>query len=88
MSGVATTVEDNRALRLSFEDSAFSVVVGFSTEAVADGTRVIHFIDISPKSWFGRLFAPMIRKGNARQVVANLRRFKSHLEGADRADRH
>ena len=82
MSGVATTVEDNRALKLSFEDSAFSVVVGFSTDAVEGGTRVIHFIDISPKSLFGRLFAPMIRKGNATQVVANLRQFKSLLESS------
>jgi hypothetical protein len=34
MSGVATTVEENRALKLSFEDSAFSVVVGFAIDAV------------------------------------------------------
>ena len=53
MSGVVTTVEHDRALKLNFDDSAFAVVVGFSTEAVEDGTRVTHFIDIDPKSLFG-----------------------------------
>jgi hypothetical protein len=82
MSGVATRVEENRALKLSFEDSAFTVVVGFSIDAVEGGTRVIHFIDINPKSVFGRLLAPMIRKGNAAQVVANLSQFKNLLESS------
>jgi len=51
MSGVATTVEENRALKLSFEDSTFSVVVGFSTEAVKG--------DVSRSLWtFGRRSLP------------------------------
>jgi Polyketide cyclase / dehydrase and lipid transport len=82
MSGVVTTFEHDRMLKLNFEDSAFAVDVGFSTEAVGDGTRVMHFIDIDPKSLFGRLFAPIIRKGNAKQVSANLRRFKILLESS------
>ena len=82
MSGVVTTVEHDRALKLNFDDSAFAVVVGFSTEAVEDGTRVTHFIDIDPKSLFGRLFTPIIRKGNAKQVAVNLSRFKNLLESS------
>jgi hypothetical protein len=80
MSGVATTVEENRALKLSFEDSVLSVVVGFAIDAVEGGARVIHFIDINPQSVFGRLLAPMMRKGNAAQGVGNLSQFKNLLE--------
>ena len=80
MSGVVTRFEQDRALELNFEDKVFAVVV--STEAVEHGTRVTHFIDIDPKSLFGRLFKRLIRRGNAKQVAANASRFKNLLESS------
>lgn len=81
MSGLVTDLQENRVLRMMFQDKMFNVTVGFSLEPEGGRTIVSHSIDIEPKAVLARLMSPLIRKGNARQVAANLERLKVRLEG-------
>jgi uncharacterized protein YndB with AHSA1/START domain len=82
MSGVVTAFELDRVLTMQFQDSMFAVQVGFSIEATAGGTKLSHFIEIDPKTLFGRAMSPMIKAGNARQVIANMERLKGLLDAS------
>lgn len=82
MSGALTEFELDRTLKMQFQDSMFAVQVGFSIEATAGGTKLSHFIEIDPKTLFGRTISPMIKAGNARQVAANIERLKGLLDAS------
>jgi len=82
MTGTLVEYEQDRRLRMEFADAKFGVAVEFGFSAAPGGTRVKHVIGIDVKGFAGKLMAPLIRKGNARQVKANLARLKQQVEGA------
>ena len=82
MDGVVTEYERDRRIELSFTDAKFGVVVTLACTPSAGGTRVAHAIAITPKGAMAKLFSPLIRAGNRKQVKNNVARLKQHIEAA------
>ena len=77
MDGQVTERLENRKLDFLYEDKLMRVGVHFMTDpaesgsgaAAASGTRLTHAIDITPRTFFARLFSPLIRKQLPRQTI-------------------
>lgn len=76
MDGRITALEPDRRLTMQFTDRKFEVEMDIALSEEHGDTRVTHAITITPKTFGGRLMAPLIRLGNRRQVKMNLIRLK------------
>ena len=82
MDGTVTAYEKNGRLEMQYADGTFAVEVRLRLAEAPGGTALTHSIAITPKRFFARLMAPMIRKMNGQQVTNNLSRLKQLLEQA------
>lgn len=68
--------------RLTFRyfDKMMEVAVDFHVTAAAAGSRLTHTIDITPRTFFARLFSPFIRRGLPKQTISAMERLRSLLD--------
>jgi carbon monoxide dehydrogenase subunit G len=81
MEGAITARTSGTVLEMRFTDRMFVVVVAIRCTPEGGSTTVTHSIGIETKSFLMKLFSPLIRRGNRRQVEKNLSRLRAHLEG-------
>jgi hypothetical protein len=77
MSGVITNRVPGARLHYTYTDSQFEVSVDLRVAAAPGGAMTTHIIDISPKSFIGRMMSPLIRLGlkkQTRDAASNLKR--------------
>ncbi len=77
MTGEIVAREVNARLLCRYTDAAFIVTVDLRVAPAAEGARTTHIIEIEPRTFMGRLFAPLIRMGLRKQTAeaaANLKR--------------
>ncbi|MBS0263093.1 MAG: SRPBCC family protein [Planctomycetes bacterium] len=77
MSGEILARVPNERLYCKYVDSQFEVEVDLRVAPGPDGTLSTHIIQITPKSWLGKLFSPLIRLGLKKQTheaAANLKK--------------
>src|SRR5688500_15327045 len=55
MNGEITTRAPNERLTYRYSDKMFDVVVDFRVAQATSGTRLTHAIEITPKTFFGKL---------------------------------
>jgi uncharacterized protein YndB with AHSA1/START domain len=76
MDGEVIACEPDRRLAMRLTDRKFDVEMEITLSGEQGDTRVTHAMTITPKTFGGRLMAPLIRLGNRRQVKMNLVRLK------------
>jgi hypothetical protein len=77
MAGEILARKPGERLHCKYFDSMFDVSVDLSVAAVPEGALTTHVIEITPKTWFGKLLSPLIRFGlgrQTRQAAANLKK--------------
>ena len=79
MEGEITTRVPNERLTFLYRDGMMDVVVDFRMSRADTGARLVHAIDITPKTFFARLMSPMIRKQLATQTVTAMESLRTLL---------
>lgn len=77
MSGEIIARVPNECLICRYSDPSFDVLVDLRITAASTGSCTTHTIEITPKTLFGKLMAPLIRLGLRKQTkdaAANLKR--------------
>jgi carbon monoxide dehydrogenase subunit G len=77
MSGVITDRVPGARLHYTYRDTQFDVSVDLRVAPAPGGAMTTHIIDITPKSFMGRLMSPLIRLGvrkQTKEAAANLKR--------------
>lgn len=68
-------------LYCKYVDKMFEVSVDLRVAAVAEGVLTTHLIEITPKSFMGRMLSPLIRLGlnkQTRDAATNLKKLLEH----------
>lgn len=76
MTGTIREYRPGESLVMEFTDKLLTVSVGFRLQAAGSGTRIVHELVITPKSWLMKWMAPMIRgaiRKQAQRAVEALR---------------
>lgn len=79
MEGEITARIPNERLTFHYRDSMMDAVVDFRIARNGSGARLTHAIDIAPKTFFARLFAPMIRKQLPNQTITAMETLRKLL---------
>ena len=79
MDGVITTRVPNERLTFHYQDPMMDVTVDFRVTAAGTGTRLVHAIEITPRTLMARLFAPLIRKRLPNQTITAMEALRSLL---------
>jgi hypothetical protein len=77
MAGEILARTPGERLHCRYGDRAFDVSVDLQVAAAPDGALTTHIIEITPKTWAGRLMSPLIRLGlgkQTRDAAANLKK--------------
>ena len=82
MDGEVTTRVPNQRLTLRYVDATIEVTVDFRVERSALGARLVHAIDMTPRTLVTKLFAPLIRKQLPKQTVQAMERLRRLLEAS------
>lgn len=80
MDGEITARSPNEQLSFRYGDKLMDVTVDFRVRPSGAGTRLVHAIDITPKTWFAKLLSPFIRKQLPRQTTQAMDRLRQLLE--------
>ncbi len=72
-------------LHCKYFDKGFEVSVDLRVANKPDGTLTTHLIEITPKTFFGKLMSPMIRMGLGKQTREAAGNLKKLLESASNA---
>jgi hypothetical protein len=81
MAGEIIARTPGERLYCKYFDSVFEVAVDLRVAAAPEGALTTHIIEITPKSFMGKIMSPLIRLGlkkQTREAAANLRKL---LEG-------
>jgi carbon monoxide dehydrogenase subunit G len=79
MDGEIAARAENERLTMHYGDKMMEVSVDFHMVPNGAGTKLTHTIDITPKSFMTRLFAPMIRKQVPKQTVSAMESLRALL---------
>ncbi len=79
MDGEITVRVPNERLTFHYEDTMMEVTVDFRVAAAGTGTRLVHAIEISPRTLMARIFSPLIRKQLPTQTVTAMETLRSFL---------
>ena len=79
MDGEVTGRVEGRKLDFLYEDKMMRVGVHFMTEPAGSGTHLTHAIDITPKTFFGKLVSPLIRKQLPKQTITAMESLRALL---------
>lgn len=77
MEGEILARSARERLHCRYFDAAFEVGVDMRVAPDPQGCRITHIIEITPKTWFGKLLSPLIRLAlgkQTRDASANLKR--------------
>src|SRR5438046_235883 len=77
MDGEITARIPNERLTFHYADSMMDVIVDFRISKTDSGARLVHAIDITPKTFMAKLVSPMIRKQLAKQTIAAMQSLHS-----------
>lgn len=80
MAGTIAAYEPGRRLALGFADSGFEIAVEVVITKADGRTFVHHSVEITPRSFMGRLMSPMLKGFNRKQVERNAARLKERVE--------
>jgi uncharacterized protein YndB with AHSA1/START domain len=83
MDGVITARIPNERLSLVYHDSLMDVVADFRLTPTGMGTWLIHTIDVTPKSFFAKMFAPLIRSRLPSHVIQAMDALRQLIETSD-----
>jgi carbon monoxide dehydrogenase subunit G len=81
MDGEIVARTPGERITMHYGDKMMDVSVDFHMVPNGGGTKLTHTIDISPKSFFTKLFAPMIRKQLPKQTVTAMESLRGLLAG-------
>ncbi|HEY4329389.1 MAG TPA: SRPBCC family protein [Phycisphaerae bacterium] len=80
MDGVIEARSTNQRLLVHYWDKMMDVTVEYLLAASAGGgTRLVHKIAITPKTFMAKMFTPMIRKGLPKQTTAAMESLRKLL---------
>jgi uncharacterized protein YndB with AHSA1/START domain len=82
MDGEIVTRIAGERLAFRYGDEMMLVAVDFHVTSAAQGARLTHTIDITPKTFFAKLVSPFIRRGLPKQTIAALEKLRTLLDGA------
>jgi uncharacterized protein YndB with AHSA1/START domain len=82
MDGAIVTRIPGERLAFRYGDEMMEVAVDFHVTNAAQGARLTHTIDITPKSFLAKLFSPLIRRGLPKQTVAAMEKLRTLLDAA------
>jgi hypothetical protein len=77
MAGEIIARTPGERLHCRYHDSMFEVSVDLRVAAAPEGTLTTHLIEITPRTWLGKLMSPLIRLGlgrQTRQAAGNLKK--------------
>ena len=80
MAGEIIARTPGERLYCKYFDSTFEVAVDLRVAAAPDGTLSTHIIEITPRRFFARLMAPLIRLGLGKQTRTAAANLKKLLE--------
>ena len=80
MSGRIVARTPGSQLQCVYDDRAFAVSVDMQVAAAPEGAVTTHIIEITPKSFMGRLMSPLIRMGLRKQTRDAATNLKALLE--------
>lgn len=83
MAGVIVARTPGERLVCRYTDKAFEVLVDLAVSAAPGGAVTTHVIEITPKTFFGRLLSPLIRLGLGKQTRDAARNLKKLLEAGE-----
>lgn len=82
MAGEILARTPGERLHCRYADGSFEVSVDLRVGPDAAGTLTTHIIEITPKTFIGRLMSPLIRLGLGKQTRDAARNLKKLLEAA------
>jgi hypothetical protein len=81
MDGQITARAAGERLAFRYWDKMMDVTVDFEVAALgARGTRLTHAIGITPKTFFAKLFSPLIRRALPKQTIDAMEKLRGLLE--------
>jgi hypothetical protein len=79
MDGVITAYEPDSHMAYRYYDKMMQVIVEFRMEPNGEGTRLTHFIDITPHSFMAKLMSPMFKMKLPKQTVQTMENIRALL---------
>ncbi|QCP55094.1 SRPBCC family protein [Trinickia violacea] len=79
MEGRISVREPGRRLSMIYVDKMMQVTVDFRMALHNDGTELTHAVTIEPKTFFARLFSPMLRRQLPKQTVGAMEKLRGYL---------
>lgn len=73
-SVVAHARDQHIAFRLT--DRTFDITIDFQLAPIGSGTRVVHRMDLVPRSFVGKLLLPIVRKVIPNQVAVDMAKLR------------
>jgi len=80
MEGVITTRVPNEHLAFRYDDPMMAVTVDFRMQRQGPGTHLVHTIEITPKTFAGKVFSPLIRRQLPKQTITAMHKLRALLE--------
>lgn len=80
MEGETTARVPNEHVAYRYQDPMMDVAVDFRLCATPSGSRLVHTIEITPKSFMAKLFSSVIRQRLPKQTIDALERLRALLE--------
>jgi hypothetical protein len=80
MDGEITARTPSEHLSFRYWDKMMDVMVDFRVSPAASGARLVHTIEITPRTFFAKLLSPMIRKQLPKQTTTAMEKLKSLLQ--------
>ena len=81
MDGEIKARKPNERLTVGYSDKMMEVVVDFKMTRKDGGARLVHTIDIKPKSLMAKLFAPLVRRQLPEQTIKAMETLRGLVEG-------
>ena len=82
MAGQIIERKQDERLVAQYDDKMFRVLVDLRVAPATSGAMTTHIIEITPKTFMGRFFTPLIRMGLKKQTRAAAMNLKALLESA------
>jgi len=82
MDGEIRARTPNERLTMGYTSKVMEVVVDFHMTKREGGARLVHTIDIRPKSLFAKLFAPLVRRQLPKQTITAMETLRGLVERA------
>ena len=81
MDGEIKARTPNERLTVGYSDKMMEVGVDFHMTRKDGGARLVHTIDIKPKSLMAKLFAPLVRRQLPEQTIKAMETLRGLVEG-------